>query len=444
MIRTFNKLRLRFGTWPLERKIALWGSILIVPFVLVAVYLLYTLNVFFASYDRIADNVAGANTYNIAFKDEMDDVMYQMVARALRQDDVEAVPGMTAPGNMIAEARETFRSLQEKTVSPEGRDCAARLLNILDTLEEYVAEIDSTVTDKGAYDENMAFLDNDVYIMTDLIQARISEYIYYETNSMSQIRRDLKDRMRTIVVVIAMTLVLFSGLAVMLSVLIVREQNRTRDLELKLLQEQINPHFLYNTLDNIIWMSEDDRSGDVADIVMYLSEFFRRTLSGGRTVVRLREEFAHVEAYLKIQSYRYGDLLQFEMRLPEELENAAIVKMTLQPVVENALYHGIKNKRGGGTIRLCAEEVPEGILLTVSDDGVGMSEEKLRALSRAVEGYTSLKKESAGFGLANVSERLRMRYGDRYGLQVESTDGEGTVVSIRIPKEEPEETALLT
>ena len=443
MIRTFNKLRLRFGTWPLERKIALWGSILIVPFLLVAVYLLFTLNGFFADYDRIVFNVAEVNTYNIAFKEEMDDVMYQMVARALRQDDLEKELGMTRPDSLIGEAREDFLSLQESTVSPEAKDCIARLVFILDTLEESVREIDSTVTDKGAYDENMARLDNDVYILTDLIQTRISEYIYYETNSMSLVRQYLTDRLKTIVIAIAVMLILSSGLAFLLSVIITRSQNRARDLELKLLQVQINPHFLYNTLDNIIWMSEDDRSGDVANIVMYLSDFFRTTLSGGRTVIRLKEEFAHVEAYLKIQSYRYGDLLHFELQLPGELEDASIVKMTLQPVVENALYHGIKNKRGGGTICVRAEEDAGEILLTVSDDGIGMSEEELRQLSRAVEGYTRVKEDSSGFGLVNVSERLRMRYGDRYGLRVSSVYGEGTVVSIRIPKEFPKENALL-
>ncbi len=443
MTRILTKLRLRFGTWSLTRKIALWSMVLIVPFLVISVFLLVTLNGFFSSYDRIVRNVTLANSYNIQFQEDMDMVMYQMVARALRQDEVGPIVGMQAPGEMLAAARADFEILHSGTVSMDARDRVSSLLNLLDALKGYVDELNVSVMDSGAYETNMTRLDNDIYILTDLIQQRISEYIYFEANSMEEVRQDLAERLGSIVIVIVITLILSAALAVLLTLIITKEQNRARDLELNLLQVQINPHFLYNTLDNIIWMTEDDRKEDIADIVMYLSEFFRTTLSSGRNVIRLQEEFQHVEAYLKIQSYRYRDLLRFETHLPQELQDASIIKMTLQPIVENALYHGIKNRRGGGTIRICAEEDGKGICLSVSDDGVGMDEEQLRQLSRAVEGLTATKSDSSGFGLANVAERLRMRYGDRYGLQIDSRYGEGTVVKIHIPKELSQKNELL-
>ncbi|MCR5090887.1 MAG: sensor histidine kinase [Oscillospiraceae bacterium] len=443
MTRIFNKLRLRFGTWSLARKIALWSVILVVPFLVISVYLLFTMNGFFSSYDRIVRNVTLANTYNIEFQEDMDMVMYQMVARALRQDELGEIVGMLTPDEMIGQARSDFETLRSGTVSLDARDRLNSLLNLLDALSGYVDEIDATVEDHGAYEVNMARLDNDFYILTDLIQERISEYIYFEANSMELVRQNLVTRLGSIVIVIIITLVLSAALAMLLTVIITKEQNRARDLELNLLQVQINPHFLYNTLDTIIWMTEDDRKEDITDIVMYLSEFFRTTLSSGRNVIRLQEEFQHVEAYLNIQAYRYRDLLRFEASLPPELRDATIIKMTLQPIVENALYHGIKNKRGGGTIRISAREDAGEICLTVSDDGVGMQEEELRQLSRAVNGLTRPKSDDSGFGLANVAERLRMRYGDRYGLQIDSRYGEGTVVTIRIPRIVSEKSELL-
>lgn len=436
IIRAFHTLRLRFGTWSLERKVVLWGVILVVPFIVISVYFLITLNGFFVSYDRIMQNVTQANEYNIVFKEDMDTVMYQMVARALHQDEVGRIVGMDSPGDMIGKARNVFLPLQKETVSPDAKDRVSSILNLLDALDGYVDELDLTAADSGNYDDNMMRLDNDIYILTDLIQERISEYIYYETNSMGQVRLALIRQIGTITTVVIVTLVLVCVLTAALSVIMVREQRRARDLEMNLLQVQINPHFLYNTLDNIIWMTEDDRKEDIANIVMYLSEFFRTTLSGGRTRIRLKEEFHHVEAYLQIQSYRYRDLLRFEMELPVQLEDMMIIKMTLQPIVENALYHGIKNKRGGGTIRIRAEEQGEEICLTVSDDGVGMQEEELLRLLRALEGMGRVKENVGGVGLLNVSERLRMRYGDRYGLNITSVYGEGTIVTIRIPREE--------
>ena len=126
------------------------------------------------------------------------------------------------------------------------------------------------------------------------------------------------------------------------------EQLNLRATELKLLQAQINPHFLYNTLDTIIWLAEAGRKDEVVMMVTALSDFFRTTLSKGRDYITVKEEEAHIRSYLKIQQFRYQDILEYSIHIPEELYAYQILKLTLQPLVENALYHGIKNKRGTG------------------------------------------------------------------------------------------------
>ncbi|HAU99603.1 MAG TPA: hypothetical protein DCW47_00200, partial [Lachnospiraceae bacterium] len=235
-----------------------------------------------------------------------------------------------------------------------------------------------------------------------------------------------------------------------------REQINSRNLELRLLQAQINPHFLYNTLDNIVWLSEDDRKEEVASIVTSLSRFFRTTLSGGRDYVRIKDEISHVEAYLEIQQFRYRDIMDYEIDIPEKLMDYSIIKMTLQPIVENALYHGLKNKRGGGTIRIglserAAEVVESGddifhgiyrledgsfyqLVLTVWDDGMGMKEEELLRIRRIAEGLERPSLDNSGFGIANVAERLRLNYGANCGITYESEYGRGTKVEIFIPE----------
>ena len=175
------------------------------------------------------------------------------------------------------------------------------------------------------------------------------------------------------------------------------------------------------------------RKDDAENIVTYLSQFFRTTLSGGRDFIRLSEEFDHIKAYLKIQEFRYRDILSFSMELPPELSDYIIIKMALQPIVENALYHGIKYKRSMGRITVCAKDAGDNISITVKDDGIGMTPDELSDLRITVaEGRPN--PGDSGFGMANVSERLRMNYGESYGLFIDSIYGEGTTVEILIPK----------
>jgi two-component system sensor histidine kinase YesM len=209
------------------------------------------------------------------------------------------------------------------------------------------------------------------------------------------------------------------------------EQENLRYMESKLLQAQINPHFLYNTLDTIIWLIEGDKNEEAIAIVVSLSDFFRIVVSKGRDFITIREEEIHIKSYLQIQQSRYKDILDYEINIPEELYSYQILKMTLQPLVENSIYHGIKMLRARGKITVTGEIMDDIICFHVFDNGVGMDDEELRALRKEIE--MPVSEQSTGFGLANVNKRIKLNYGDMYGLEIQSKKGEGTDTIIKIP-----------
>jgi two-component system sensor histidine kinase YesM len=218
----------------------------------------------------------------------------------------------------------------------------------------------------------------------------------------------------------------------------IRENEQIQKAELRTLQAQINPHFLYNTLDSIVWMAEAGKNEQVIQLVQALSRFFRISLNKGRDWITLHEELEHVRNYLVIQQMRYRDILDYEIEVDPELYEFPILKMTLQPIVENALYHGLKNKRTKGLIRILGVSLNKhNMKLTIEDNGIGMSSEKLDQLrdqlnKQRLPDETGVE-VSGGFGLHNVHERLRLYYGSPYGVQIDSIDQIGTQVCIQIP-----------
>ena len=209
----------------------------------------------------------------------------------------------------------------------------------------------------------------------------------------------------------------------------VREQELKRKLELRTLQAQINPHFLYNTLDSIIWMIELGENERAIDMTSSLAKFFRLGVNRGSETISVKTEIEYVETYLAIQKQRYKDKLSYEVSFSPDLHDRQILKLLVQPLVENALYHGIKHKEGPGLIRITGERRADVIIIRISDNGVGMTAAQLEALtSGQIE-----PSQSSGVGVRNVQERIRLYFGPDYGLQFESIPGTGTVVTIRIP-----------
>ena len=149
----------------------------------------------------------------------------------------------------------------------------------------------------------------------------------------------------------------------------------------------------------------------------------------------INEELKHIEAYLHIQRQRYRDILTYSIDVPDDMKDYLIIKMTLQPVVENALYHGIKNKRGGGSIEITGRQEKNRLYLNVKDSGMGMTGDRLAYLKNIINGEKKPSADNEGFGMSNVAERMRLNYGSHYGIDIRSEYGKGTEVEIYIPKQ---------
>lgn len=210
------------------------------------------------------------------------------------------------------------------------------------------------------------------------------------------------------------------------------EQENKRTAEMKSLQEQIKPHFLYNTLDTISWMARDYDAEDIVRLVDALTNMFRIGLSHGKDIITVKEEITHVSNYLYIQKIRYKDKLNYVIHVDESLYAIEVPKLILQPLVENAIYHGVKAKRGGGTITITGVPEGENLVFTVQDDGAGMPQEKVEELNRRMS-ERSVLDEKKSFGLFYIRERIQLCYGTGYGVHVESALGEGTRVTITLP-----------
>lgn len=202
-----------------------------------------------------------------------------------------------------------------------------------------------------------------------------------------------------------------------------------KNAEMKALQAQINPHFLYNTLDLINWMAFQYKAPEISTLVGELSKFYKLSLSKGEDVISIEDELKHVKSYVFIQNMRFSNSIQLEINVKEELYEYGILKIILQPLVENAILHGILEKdEEAGVIRITGKLDGNDIVFTVEDDGVGMSEEMLQEVPNTVT-----TKESHGYGIRNINDRIKLNYGSEYGMTYSSVPGQGTTVTIRIP-----------
>lgn len=362
--------------------------------------------------------------------------------------------------------------------------------NSLKSLRKCVAALETMIADGSSYDDKIAYLDENIRGqsgLTTVIQGAIQNYIYEETRNFAyakeELERNVATALRISIFIIAAAILaslLLSSMAVQsitrpirklcnqtkkvargdftaktkidtvdeIAVLtdsfnvmtaeigslvedIKKQEENLRLTESKLLQAQINPHFLYNTLDTIVWLAEAKETKEVVSMVTTLSEFFRTTLSKGKDYITIKEEEEHIRSYLRIQQFRYQDIMEYEIDIAPELHQYKIPKLTLQPLVENALYHGIKKKRGKGLIRITGWKEGMHIYLEVADDGIGMNMYALERLRRSIAGVGE-EMGSGGFGLANVNQRLQYYYGAEYGVFFESEENKGTKATVII------------
>ena len=211
---------------------------------------------------------------------------------------------------------------------------------------------------------------------------------------------------------------------------ILKEQDQKRIFELKALQAQINPHFLYNTLDSIIWLAANKKNKDVLEMTSALSKLFRIGISKGDQIITIQNEIEHITNYLTIQKMRYKDKFDYTININPNILQMKTIKLLLQPIVENSIYHGIKNKKGKGHIEIIGEKKQLEIILQVIDDGVGMTTDQIKQL------FLSKKSDSnpSGIGINNVNDRIKLYFGAKYGIKCTSSLNKGTKIKINLPQ----------
>jgi len=479
----------------IKNKLLLLVSMVAVPFLIMVVYLLFSMANYSRAYDAIVSNLTIANNYNLNFKEEMDESLYKLVVGYVTFDNIAEAETLENPYILIEELRSEFTKLKNITTEAESKLWLESLLRNIDTLEKRVDDIVENVAVGELYDENIEELDNNIYILTELIQDDIQYYIYYQTRNMEEVTSNLNQQMREFIIVcgilISVLVLAITTAAALIAAGILRpirelyaatgkiaegdfgvrasanshdeievlahgfnnmagnmqtlvskikeDEQKMRKADLRLLQEQINPHFLYNTLDTIVWLIEGNETEQAVDMVVTLSDFFRLVLSKGKEFISIRQEEQHIRSYLEIQGMRYRDILEYGFKIDPELYGYQILKLTIQPLVENALYHGIKYKRAKGNINISGQKNGDIIRLVVRDNGAGMDQDELEQLRKEIQ--RPCKETEKGFGLANVNERIHMYFGMNYGMTIDSEKGSGTSVEITIPaiKAEPDE-----
>ena len=474
----------------INKKILTLSAAIVTPFLVMVVVLLVSMISYSRTYDEILSGMTIANNYNLNFKDEMDESLYKLVVGYVDFEHIAENETIKDPYALIGELRNEFTTLREITTDTESLVWLESLLRNIDTLEKRVDDILESIRSGGRYDANIEELDNNIYILTELIQDNIQYFIYYQTRSMEEVTAALNQQIQhftiacgilvvvLVVLVVATTYVITSDILRPVKILkdatrkiargdldaradvssgdeieilansfndmaenmqslfikIKEDEQKMRQLDLRLLQEQINPHFLYNTLDTIVWLIEGDQAEEAVRMVVTLSDFFRLVLSGGKEIISLREEKEHISSYLEIQEVRYRDILEYQIQIDPVLYDYEILKLTLQPLqplVENALYHGIKYKRARGCICVQGEKKGDTLRLMVSDNGVGMESGDLATLQQEIQ--RPCRETEKGFGLANVNERIHMYFGPEYGMEIQSEKNRGTRVTLTIP-----------
>ncbi len=464
----------------LATKIRFSYLVLLVPIFFILFFSIYNLWSCNQRYEDMINSTLVASEFSLDFKKDFDYEIYLVIVgnKTLKESDVDT---------MLRHAKSVVKGLEDITESQDNRDRLQDIRKYLDSLQVYVARIDENMAEGNLYEENMEIWENDVQIVTTLVRDEISQYTYYEIQGIQKSRDDYQKfytwMLRFCLIALAGVVVAVGIMSYLIPLSITRpfkelsqvtdeiakgnlsvranvntgveatalsnsmntmidkinelleqvttEQIRLRKAEFELLQAQINPHFLYNTLDAIIWLAEAGEQKRVVGMVRNLSDFFRTSLNQGKDINPIKEEMLHVKSYLEIQHVRYQDILSYDIEVPESLYIYSIPKITIQPLVENALYHGIKNKRGMGHISIRGQAGEKDFTITVTDDGIGIDETRLRQVQSGIQNKVLTGKDF--YGLYNVCERIRLNFGEEYGIFIESVYGEGTSVRVILP-----------
>lgn len=475
-----DKIKKIYNHSTLATKIRYSYFLLLVPMFVFLVFCIYHLWDSGRNYEDMINSTMMASEFSLDFKKDFDYETYLLVVenKTIEESNLD---------NLLAEANRIITGLESLTKSQDNMNRLGSAQKYIANLESYIERIKENLAKGNMYEENLEIWENDVQIVTALLRETVFQYVFYEIRDIQQARDEYMDfyvtmlRFSLVAFGLISVLIVFLSYYIPLSItrpirklsevtdqvakgdLSVRSDVRTgaevtmlndslntmidkinelleqvkkeqvslRKAEFELLQSQINPHFLYNTLDTIVWLAESGEQKKVVRMVGSLSDFFRASLNQGKDIVSIREELMHVRSYLEIQQVRYQDIMQYEINIPEELNPYMIPKITIQPLVENALYHGIKNKRGLGKIIITGVKEKDYFRLIIEDNGIGINKDRLMQIRNEI---TNNKLDGKGiYGLYNVNERIRLNFGEEYGVSIESNYGEGTTVSIKLP-----------
>lgn len=449
-----------------------------VPMLAVSLGILIMLLVQFSQFTAINDSIVKASSFSRDFKDDVDLKMYYFVSGS--SDEL--------PFDEIETARNLAQDLTDHTRNAESMRSLHNILNLCDSLRESIDKIQET----EGYDNRMEQLETNIYVITELVQDQIYLYLFHEAGELAALQERQRALLIPEVIGICLILSVIASISIQHALRIGRsvtgpidalsgrvkeigrgdlmerppveadderlkllgdgieemvrklsaqielnkqEQEKLRGIELALLQAQINPHFLYNTLDAIVWLIEISQDEAAEKMVTSLSTYFRSFLSNGKDIITLEEEITHVRSYLEIQQVRYKDRLEYVIETIPEAAFCQIPKLTLQPIVENAIYHGIKPKRGKGLITIECKVLEASVLVSVRDTGLGMTREALDQLVNRI-----MTGETTGFGLIAAYKRLKLLYGDTFRFEISSEPDVGTEISLLIPFDNATET----
>lgn len=453
-------------------------SITLIPLLVISIF--YTRNIL--NYRSALANVEEANAVSTIVQENVLEELWDLVFGLIQVTDYEA-------GNELGKVRLAIEEIQANTTTAKESATLDVALRTLDTLDHYISEMESNIANGRPFAENEAIMVQ-VDAVTVLLYAILQDFVRVEIELAGQTSDDMLVSLYYLMLfelIIVLTIIYsakknnrfltqqiqeplndlivlseelsqghldyrakepevaelrvvtksMNDMAQNLHVLIEENAVKQFDLaqsELRVLQAQITPHFIYNTLDAILSLAEQGNSEQVKTMTYALSDFLRISLSKGQDWITIEKEIRHVEDYLTILQIRYGAMLTFAIDIPEEIMQTEVLKMILQPLVENAVYHGTKHVRRAGKVTVAATYTADTIQFFVTDNGIGMQEERLLEIQARLAQATVDDSGEGGYGLYNVRKRLLLYYGNVASLDIDSTYRKGTTVTVTVPK----------
>lgn len=453
-------------------------SITLIPLLVISIF--YTRNILI--YRSALANVEEANSVSTIVQENVLEELWDLVFGLIQVSDYES-------GNELEKVRLAIEEIQANTTTAKEAANLDVALRTLDTLDHYISKMESNIANERPFDENEAIMVQ-VDAVTVLLYAILQDFVRVEIELAGKTSDDMLVSLYYLMLfelIIVLTIIYsakknnrfltqqiqeplndlivlseelsqghldyrakepevaelrvvtksMNDMAHNLHVLIEENAVKQFDLaqsELRVLQAQITPHFIYNTLDAILSLAEQGNSEQVKTMTYALSDFLRISLSKGQDWITIEKEIRHIEDYLTILQIRYGAMLTFAIDIPEEILQTEVLKMILQPLVENAVYHGTKHVRRAGKVTVAATVAEDTIRFLITDNGIGMEDERLLEIQARLAQATVDDSGEGGYGLYNVRKRLLLYYGNAASLQIDSTYRNGTTITVTVPK----------